>query len=572
MQKQDTAPTQLEAVRRELLRILHGEMPTEAVSDALPILDGKTETETETATATAQTEAETEMETETERTADVVTEAAAEALTAATTQSRPLAVTEAPLPPLLLRLPIEQLLQLHRRKTARRDGPARPWLSPVPSPNPSMVTPSPLLFTTTPAPYIVRMIDAMFGEADLQPPFIRITRDGLHESLNELKEAAALQATGPPSPLLVSLAAATPLFLLALLLVGAPLGVLLALALALPVASLLLYSNPAAAAARAAGRAIGEGSRARDAFALGRQRSCGLGDRWLSDHEKTGLLFGHDLGYGGNGTSGASLAAWLQVAGRGNGTVSGTSADSARPALKVTSGARPAGWRWDWWLSNMTAAERRFQSRVSAVLVRPLVRFSARLGGEVPPAALWALLKKLRTESQPAVLAALREVTGSGGPERLLQRDGGLVRTLASAVTELVVLTSGAARQIEWAAAPLLRKTNNSSSDLLTQALRTLGSSAPFAFGAAAVVTIVPLTLLTAHLLLGVPVALLVAVSLYGALLGAGALARSLFDAEDPAPEAGLLLGRAVEAVLGGFFRMKMLRTLLMFALERMAG
>ncbi|KAF0313046.1 hypothetical protein FJT64_016338 [Amphibalanus amphitrite] len=379
-----------------------------------------------------------------------------------------------------------------------------------------------------------------------------------------------------------------------------------------------------------------------DAFALGRQRSCGLGDRWLSDHEKTGLLFGHDLGFGGNGTSGASLAAWLQVAGRGNGTVSGTSTEGARPALKVTSGARPAGWRWDWWVSNMTAAERRFQSRVSAALVRPLVRFSARLGGEVPPAALWALLKKLRTESQPAVLAALREVTGSGGPQRLLQRDGGLVRTLASAVTELVVLTSGAAQQMEWAAAPLLRKTNNSSvgndssaspassnsssaaasasppensaspsqeqpssspdstqkhpspssnsteeqpspsprptsllspqSDLLTQALRTLGSSAPFAFGAAAVVTIVPLTLLSLHLLLGVPVALLVAVSLYGALLGAGALARALVDAEDPAPEAGLLLGRAVEAVLGGFFRMKMLRTLLMFALERMAG
>ena len=138
------------------------------------------------------------------------------------------------------------------------------------------------------------MIDALFGDSDLQPPIVKITRDGLHESLNELKESAALQPAGQPSLLLVSLAAATPLFLLALLLVGAPLGVLLALALALPLASLLLYV-PSGSAARSgvrSGARSGVRSAARSAEeARGGERGGeGTGEGWME------MLGGRTLG------------------------------------------------------------------------------------------------------------------------------------------------------------------------------------------------------------------------------------------------------------------------------------
>lgn len=406
----------------------------------------------------------------------------------------------------------------------------------------------------------------------------------------------------------------------------------------LVVALAALVGRPAAANFCTAQRSL---LAAPDAFVLGRERSCGLGDRWLAEHDSADILFRDlDLSYGNN----TSLAAWLQSAGRSNSSSSGAaSSGSPQPSLKVTS-SRPAsaGWRWDWWVSNSTAAERRFQQRISAVLVRPLVKFTARLGGDVPPVAISALLRHLMKESRPAVLAALREVTGEGGPERLLERDGGVVRTLASAVTELVVLTSGAAQQMRSAAAELLPRANasaaagnasqaasgaaspavsasasssnttssssttSSSTDtptgtptassqpeeparsrrrsprptsrlasqsaLMGRALVSLGESAPAAFGAASLLTVVPLAVLSLYLLFGVPAALLMAVSLYGGVLLAGTLAQGVVGGENDGLDAGLLLGRAVEAVLGGLFRMRLLRTLVMFALERLSG
>ena len=388
-----------------------------------------------------------------------------------------------------------------------------------------------------------------------------------------------------------------------------------------------------------------------DAIVLGRERSCGIGDRWLSEHDSADvhdlLYHVHELGNGNN----TSLAAWLQMAGRGNNNNSSSSTSSVSssgpaPSLKVTSETRPrpAGWLWDRWVSNSTAAERRFQQRISSVLVRPLVKFSSRLTVAVPPAALSALLRKLVTESRPAVLAALREVNGDNiTPERLLERNGGLVRILASVTTELAVLTSGAAQQMQWAIAPYVQRVNSSSaaanvsseaetsspikttpsaadstptstsntdpsssspisptvtnntnphpedpstssrptkpasllssqSETLGRAFNTLIPSAPFAFGAAAVFSAVPLAMLFLHLLFGVPIALLLATSLYGGVLVSGALAEEMVNGTGNGAEAGLLLGKTVEAVLGGFFRMPLLRTLLMFALERLTG
>lgn len=96
------------------------------------------------------------------------------------------------------------------------------------------------------APYLVKMIDALFGEASLQPPIVKITRDGIADTLSDLSAATASQKERI-SPLLLSIAGAMPLFLLGLLLVGAPLGLLAALALIIPLISLILYVTPSAA-------------------------------------------------------------------------------------------------------------------------------------------------------------------------------------------------------------------------------------------------------------------------------------------------------------------------------------